>query len=61
MLVFYVINAQIVDIEYPQRICLSIFVVEIFSGLFEHSFFLIKDFISAFHVSMAFCLTLCIE
>ena len=39
MLVFYVINAQIVDIEYPQRICLSIFVVEIFSGLFEHSFF----------------------
>ena len=30
----------IVDIEYPQGICLPIFVVEDFSGLFTHpSFF----------------------
>ena len=30
-------NSQIVDIEYPQGICLPIFVVEEFSGLFAHS------------------------
>ena len=36
-------NPQIVDIEYPQGICSSIFVVEEFSGLFANpSIFLIK-------------------
>ena len=29
-------NVQIVDIQYPQGICFSIFVVENFSGLFAH-------------------------
>ena len=48
MLVYYVIKPQIVEIEYPQRICSPFFVVEDFSGLFAHkSIFLIKDSVSA--------------
>ena len=30
------LNAQIVDIEYPEGICSPSFVVEEFSGLFAH-------------------------
>ena len=41
-------NSQIVDIEYQQRICSSIYAVEELSGLFAHpSIFLIKDSMSA--------------
>ena len=31
------LNPQIVDIEYPQGVCYSMFVFEDFSGLFAHS------------------------
>ena len=41
-------NPQIAGIEYPQLICLLIFIVEQFSGLFTHpSIFLINDSRSA--------------
>ena len=41
-------NVQIVDIEYPQGICSTIFVAQEFFGLFAHpSTFLIKDSIAA--------------
>ena len=36
MLVSIWSSVQIVDIQYPQGICFSIFVVENFSGLFAH-------------------------
>ena len=43
MFVFYVLNDDIVDIEKPDGICLSNFVVNEFSGLFLHpSMFSIK-------------------
>ena len=36
------------DIEYPQGMCSTIFVVDNFSGLFSHAYiFLIKDSTSA--------------
>ena len=38
-------KAYIVDTEYPQEICLPIFAIEDFSGLFAHpSIFLINRF-----------------
>ena len=48
MLIFYVLNDDIVDIEKADRICSLTFVVDNFSGLFLHpSIFSIKDFRSA--------------